>query len=296
MRARRILLGMAALVALALAALLGYRSALQHRTALAETMSVDRMAQDGIELAELLTKHLGEKIVLLGHSYGSILGVHMVKRRPDLFHAYVGTGQVSDMRRSWQLSYAHVLATAHARGDRRAVKELEEIGPPPHDSMDKVVVQFRWLGNYAVESDQVATGRLILRAPDYSLRDIYHYVRGFAVVPTWRLYQEMLTADLPALGPDFQLPVFFFQGAEDETAQTAPAKEYFASIVAPHKELVPREDVLLSTCGGTRRAGRSARRFRRRSEVPGRPGPRRAASGGGSAAGTPSAGIALCAR
>jgi pimeloyl-ACP methyl ester carboxylesterase len=37
-----------------------------------------------------------ERILLVGHSWGSLLGVFMVKERPDLFDAFVGTGQVSD--------------------------------------------------------------------------------------------------------------------------------------------------------------------------------------------------------
>ena len=64
---------------------------------LAPTITIDRMAQDGIELAELLRKTLQkDKIVLVGHSWGSILGVFMAKARPDLFYAFVGTGQVAD--------------------------------------------------------------------------------------------------------------------------------------------------------------------------------------------------------
>src|SRR5579871_1755927 len=58
---------------------------------IAATMSVDRMTQDGIEVAEFLRTHLHkDKVILLGHSSGSILGIHIVKQRPDLFYAYVG--------------------------------------------------------------------------------------------------------------------------------------------------------------------------------------------------------------
>ena len=53
------------------------------------------MTQDGVELAEYLRTHLQkDRIVLVGHSWGSFLGIHMAKQRPDLFSAYVGTGQV----------------------------------------------------------------------------------------------------------------------------------------------------------------------------------------------------------
>jgi pimeloyl-ACP methyl ester carboxylesterase len=124
----------------------------------ADTMSVDRMTQDGIEVAEFLRAHLHkDKIVLLGHSWGSLLGVHMARRRPDLFHAYVGTGQVSSMPRSLQISYAQLLERARKADDSRAVMQLEKSGAPPFDTMEKAARYFDAMGTY--ESDQGRTRR-----------------------------------------------------------------------------------------------------------------------------------------
>jgi len=205
-----------------------------------DTMSVDRMAQDGIEVSEFLRNRLHkDKIILLGFSWGSILGIHMAKQRPDLFHAYIGTGQIGDMPRSVRLGYARVLDKARSANDKKAVKALEGIGPPPFDNMDKVVLYFRTLGSYEVESDRTTPAfGAPFTAPNYSLWDIVNLIRGFAVVPTWRIYNEMLSADLSSLGPDFKIPIFFFQGAEDERAPASLAKEYFGKINAPHKEFV----------------------------------------------------------
>lgn len=206
----------------------------------ADTMSVDRMTKDGIEVSEFIRSHLHkDKIILLGHSWGSILGIHMAKQRPDLFYAYVGTGQVSNMPRSIQLSYAYVLDEARAANNKKAVKALEGIGPPPFDSMDKIVLYFRMLRTYEVQLDRTAPpSGGSFSAPNYSLWDIYNLFRGFAVVPTWRIYNEMLTADLSSLGSDFRIPIYFFQGAEDERTLASLAKEYFEKINAPHKEFV----------------------------------------------------------
>lgn len=211
--------------------------------AVADTMSVERMAQDGIEVAEFLRSHLHtDKIILLGHSWGSLLGIRMTKQRPDLIHAYVGTGQVSDMPRSMKLSYTYILEKARAANDKEAIKELEGMGPPPYDSMDKAVVHFRWHGVYQSEADRAALefhiGGLTSPAPHYSLWDEFNRIRGFAQVPPWKVYQEMLSADLPSLVTDFKIPIYFFQGAEDELTVTSLVKEYFDQITAPHKEMV----------------------------------------------------------
>ena len=143
---------------------------------IASTMSIERMADDGIELAEFLRAHLKKgKIILFAHSWGSILGVHMVLKRPDLFSAYVGTGQAVQMTRSQQISYGHLLEKARAANDKSSSQALERIGPPPFDSMQKVVVYFQQLEPYEVEPDRYAQsglmGRAIFNAPNFSLRE-----------------------------------------------------------------------------------------------------------------------------
>ncbi|MGT2434674.1 alpha/beta fold hydrolase [Bradyrhizobium betae] len=89
--------------------------------ALAPTMTLQRMAQDGIELVEYLRTHLHKhKIVLIGHSWGSFLGIHIVKQRPDLFYAYVGTGQVVGrvtFEKSFELAIAHLQELAQSAGN-----------------------------------------------------------------------------------------------------------------------------------------------------------------------------------
>jgi pimeloyl-ACP methyl ester carboxylesterase len=209
----------------------------------ADTMSVDRMAQDGIELTEFLRSRLHkEKIILLGHSWGSILGIHMVKQRPDLFYAYVGTGQVASLQKSIEIGYASTLRKARVANDKKAISELERIGTPPYDSAEKVFTYFKWLGHYEGEPDRTAQssllGRTMFGAPNFSLRDIYDRNRGFVQIPTWRLYQQMLNTDLASLGPDFRIPIFFFQGTDDEVTAASLAKGYFEEISAPHKEYV----------------------------------------------------------
>jgi len=99
---------------------------------LAPTITIERMAQDGVELAELLRKSLQkDKIVLVGHSWGSTLGVFMVKARPELFHAFVGTGHVADPAKNYAVAYDELRQKAERVGNERAIRELKEVGPPP---------------------------------------------------------------------------------------------------------------------------------------------------------------------
>ena len=99
----------------------------------ASTITIERMVMDGVELSELLSKTLHkDKIVLVGHSWGSILGVFMAKARPELFYAFVGTGQVANPAQNYAVAYAALVERASREGNSRALQELNEVGPPPY--------------------------------------------------------------------------------------------------------------------------------------------------------------------
>lgn len=94
-------------------------------------LTIERMIADAVEIAEFLVNRLGrKKIILLGHSWGSVLGIHLVKRRPELVAAFVGTGQVVNMRRNEECNYTRQLAQARDSGNAAALAALEDIGPP----------------------------------------------------------------------------------------------------------------------------------------------------------------------
>jgi pimeloyl-ACP methyl ester carboxylesterase len=95
-------------------------------------LTLDQMVNDGIAVAEWVGQRLGQKkLILMGSSWGSVLGVHMAKRRPDLFHAYVGTAQMVSYQANEAASYAQTLALATAADDKKTVAALQAIGLPP---------------------------------------------------------------------------------------------------------------------------------------------------------------------
>lgn len=210
---------------------------------IAPTMTIERMTLDGIEVAEHLRHRLGkDKVILLGHSFGSILGARMAKRRPDLFHAFVGTGQASDLPRSTAAEYQRLKEAAAAARDAKTLQALAGIGAPPFQSLEQAAVFFQCAGKYQPAADTAAMielqRSLLSPPPNYSIGDELDRMKGFTRIPTWKLYQEVLSTNLTTLGPDFQLPVFFFQGTEDTLTPLKLAEEYFASLNAPRKELV----------------------------------------------------------
>jgi len=211
----------------------------------AAQMTIDRMTRDGLELATYLCGHLHKrKIVLLGHSWGTVLGVRMVKQRPDLFAAYVATGELVDKQLNERTSYDIVLGMARAAHNAQAVKELGGIGPPPYKDLPTLLVQRKWLDVYDLASERDLISHMtpvVAFAPNYSLLDIYNAQRA-TPFSQQTLFAELNPFDSRKLGPDFAIPVFIFQGDKDLNTPTVLARDYFAWIHAPSKEFVVIKD------------------------------------------------------
>ena len=208
----------------------------------AATLSLDRLVQDGVELAEALRTSLGkDKIILLGHSFGSVLGVLMAKAKPELFQAYVGTGQVGDPARSYIVAFDALLAKARSLKDARAIRELEEVGPPPYKDGRGYQVQRRW-SNLFEGADAFISSMVgfALRAPGYTMRDVNDWMDGQSLSAD-RLVPQSSAITPTALAGRFAIPVFVIQGADDFTTPTSLAKTFVDAADAPRKAFVTIE-------------------------------------------------------
>ncbi len=208
----------------------------------APTMTLERMTQDGIELADYLRKHLGkEKVIVVAHSFGSIIGLRMVRARPGLFYVYVGTGEVADSTKNYSVAYDALLKKAQASGNQRALGDLRRVGPPPYASGEGYQVQRRWANQFE-GADEFLPGTLglTLVAPGNSVQDASDSIDG-QILSGERLVPQSVTLTQKDLGVEFAVPIFFLQGAEDFTTPTALAQQYLAAIQAPRKEFVALE-------------------------------------------------------
>lgn len=214
---------------------------------LAPTMTLERMIQDGVELVEYLRTHLHkDKIVLVGHSWGSFLGVHIVKQRPDLFYAYVGTGQVvgrATFEKSFELAITHLQELAQSAGNSEALAELAPIAAQPRMNPQNRLIADKWskaLALPSIESFQLAGPVPPPSMPDFSLLDWYNWRKGMAFSAKYLRGREgpMFKRDVASLGLAFPLPVIFIEGDADYNTPLQPARELFDQITAPHKEFV----------------------------------------------------------
>jgi pimeloyl-ACP methyl ester carboxylesterase len=204
-------------------------------------MTLDRISNDGVELAAYLCRTLGKKkIIVLGHSWGTLVAVTMVQRRPDLFAAYVGTGQVGSWKGGLQIKFDAVLARARANRDAATVKQLEASGPPDANDADKVFafndrVFPLWPPSDVAWIKSLRAGAPALRAADP--KDFKDFEDGFRF-SSEKLVPDQIKADLPVTAGRIDTAFFVIQGRDDLITPTADAVAYFDHVNAPHKQLV----------------------------------------------------------
>lgn len=210
---------------------------------IASTMTIDRMVQDGIEVSDYLRGHLKqEKIVLVGHSWGSLLGLLMTKSKPEFFHAFVGTGQVpSSSTEANTVAHRLALQWSHSANNAAATADLNRIGLPPYkDGTDGWSVLYKWRNACEGPGRDVflaSTLYYALSNPGYTIRD-FNYSQDSQLISGNTLFDQITNLDHKRLEGTFNVPLFVIQGENDCTTPAELAKKYLDSISAPHKEYV----------------------------------------------------------
>jgi proline iminopeptidase len=212
--------------------------------AMAPTLTPDRYRDDAIELIELLRHRYGKrKVFVLGHSWGSVVGLAVAIKRPDLLYAYVGMGQLIDFRRNEAISYATVLGQARQDDNAVAIKELEAIAPYPGTAaldVAKTGIERKWsvyYGGLAAgrrDSDfYLHLGRL---SPEYGQADrkAWDDSSDFTMA---RLWPQLAAISFDAVRA-LDVPVFLILGRHDTTTPPEIASDWLRRLKAPSKAVI----------------------------------------------------------
>lgn len=185
-------------------------------------MTFERITQDAVEVARHVLGRLGaRKLVLVGHSWGALLGLHVTHRRPELFHAFVGTGQPVSGKGIVDRMVSSAIARAGAAGDTAAVAELrqtseQELMGDPRKFVDLLV---KWMEPF------IPADGPYLNAPSAFPNDFCE-----AKLDPW-----LLTVDARTEGYDLRIPYFVIQGRDDNRTPPDDARAFFDKVHAPVK-------------------------------------------------------------
>jgi pimeloyl-ACP methyl ester carboxylesterase len=141
-------------------------------------------------------------------------------------------------------AYDFAVQTAREQGNKRAARQLEAAGPPPHLTAKQFSTRVRWASTFGGVTTGETYGSIarglvasLLRSPDYSLGDVVRTLRGVSATQG-ALLSELAFMDLVHSLPVVDAPIVMVQGRLDQVAPGEAAQRYFDQLSAPSKQLI----------------------------------------------------------
>lgn len=205
-----------------------------------ETLTYEQMVSDTIEVTNYLRDRFNvNKIYLVGNSWGSILGILAVQRQPELFHAYVGTGQMVSPRETDIMFYEDNLKWAEQTHNGNLVDELQQIGLPPYENLKNYETalshELAWNPYSGLDTSKEMLFNLFV--PENSLMDRINGMRG--LLDTFSiLYPQLQEIDFRKDVQSMDIPIYIVIGKHEARGRAVLAKEWFEMLSAPSKEMI----------------------------------------------------------
>jgi proline iminopeptidase len=212
-------------------------------------LTVDQYAADIVELAEILRSRFDEqKIYLVGHSWGTIIGTRAVQARLDLFHAYIGTAQMVNVLETDRMIYRKMLDYGQASGDTQYLSSLKVQGEPPYKGNNPIQPYANLLGKeYAIFEAPLTSNEafhrdgdaifLALKQPEYGWLDRLYYL--LSLVDTFNVvYPQLQEFDFRRDAASLNVPVYLVAGSHDLNAPLQLMEDYFNRLTAPQKQMI----------------------------------------------------------
>jgi pimeloyl-ACP methyl ester carboxylesterase len=204
-----------------------------YREDISSTLTTEQLVADTVELTNVLrARFRQEKIYLVGHSWGTYLGMLVIARHPELYHAYIGIGQLARASPIAGIQDEYIRQSATRVGDFDAIKELEEKGANVRETL-----LFKFGGELHNAKSFMPLLLTGLAAPEYSLRDARNIPKGVSLYSRNFEYNS-ISGELMDVITQVEIPVYFFTGRFDYTDPFQLTEQYFSKIKAPEKHIV----------------------------------------------------------
>ena len=206
-----------------------------------DSMTLDRFVEDCNELIDYLRNRFHtQKVFIVAHSGGTIIGIKTAYQYPEKIHAYVGVAQVINEYEQHKVSYDFLVEEAEKSGDVSRQNAIKAIGPPPYESPKKFLEMEGHVGHYGgFMHDKRMRAQMLnlvisfLTSPEYSLLEGIRTFsnRGFDFTIN-AMWEELKNVNLTKEIQSIKVPIYFFEGKYDVTTPTVIVEEFFDNLDA----------------------------------------------------------------
>ena len=206
-------------------------------------LSTDLLVDDLLALTDSISERLDkEKVILIGHSFGTYIGMQAANKAPEKYEAYIGIGQMSDIRESEFESLDFCIEQAQKEGNTDDVLYLqgltEKIKNGEMVTPRNYVMQYGGTARLIDNPDGNNIGTLL--SSEYNLLDVIRYNYGISYSQN-KLINDILENPLPNIVTKLEIPFYFVMGKYDYNTTHNAAKNYFDKIEDDQKEFITFE-------------------------------------------------------
>jgi pimeloyl-ACP methyl ester carboxylesterase len=206
-----------------------------------DSMTLDRFVADCNKLIDYLRDRFHtDKVFIVAHSGGTIIGIKTAYKYPEKIHAYVGVAQVINEYEQHKVSYDFLVEEAEKSGDVGRQNVIKAIGRPPYESPEKFLEMEGHVGHYGGfmrdkrwRAQLVALMISFLTSPEYSLSEGIRTFRNrgfdFTINAMW---EELKNVNLTKEIQSIEVPIYFFEGKYDLTTPTVLVEEFYDNLDA----------------------------------------------------------------
>lgn len=206
-------------------------------------LSSDLLVEDLLALTDYISERLGkEKVILIGHSYGTYIATQAAYQAPEKYEAYIGIGQMSDTVDSEIDSLNYVIEQAQIAGNMDDAAHLqgltEQISAGEMFTPRNYVIEYGGASRLIKNPD--GNNMDMLLSSEYNVLDVIRYNYGLSYSQRI-LLPDVVENPLPSIVTELQVPCYFIMGEYDYMTSSDAAEAYFDQIKAEHKEFISYE-------------------------------------------------------
>lgn len=208
-----------------------------------KNLSIESLVDDAHELTLFLKKKFNkEKIVLLGFSYGSVIGLKLAEKYPEDYYAYLGVSQIINLQENWDVSMQWLKDQAQIKQDTVVLNQLSLIEQRDTSvcktELDCFMSKYKLLVKYNGTIFNPEIAKEIEKAEQHVYDDYkdYDWYQAYNYTSS-RLTRKVFDTDLTSI-KSLEIPVIFMAGRHDWNLPGVVAERYLKSLKAPQKEYI----------------------------------------------------------
>jgi len=200
-------------------------------------LTLDRLTSDAVEVTRYALNRLGKrKIILMGQSFGAMLGLLVARRAPELYCAFVGTGQFVNNSLTMEYRERWARAQALATDDEAGLKALDDAQTLSVNDWKRIGASRKWLMSPA-DREYLKRQTDFMGSPDHPKPEAQAWVKGYGFEAN-KIGKESIVFDAMTGAPSLPVPYILIQGRDDHVTPFEPARTYWERIRSRGKAFV----------------------------------------------------------